>query len=85
LASFRGSSELEFGCDAAYVLDPDAGTVDFRCEKNRFGAVEGIVTTFDGSVQTFSAHVELSGLDAFDAATPAPPRRKPKGGKACDG
>lgn len=85
LASFRGSSELEFGCDAAYVLDPDAGTVNFQCEKNRFGAVDGIVTTFDGIVQTFSAHVELSGLDAFDTATPAPPRRKAKGGKACDG
>ena len=84
LASFRGSSELEFGCDAAYVLDPDAGTVNFQCEKNRFGAVEGVPTNFDASVQTFSAHVELSGLDAFDKATPPAPRRKPKGGKACD-
>ena len=84
LASFRGSSELEFGCDAAYVLDPDAGTVNFRCEKDRFGAVEGVLTDFDAAVQTFTAAVELSGLDAFDAAPPAPPRREPKGGKACD-
>ena len=84
LASFRGSSELEFGCDAAYVLDPDAGTVNFQCEKNRFGAVEAVLTAFDASVQTFAAAEELSGLDAFDAAPPPPPRRKPKGGKACD-
>ena len=84
LASFRGSSELEFGCDAAYVLNPDAGTVNFQCEKNRFGVVDGILTAFDASVQTFTAAEELSGLDAFDAAPPPPPRRKPKGGKACD-
>ena len=84
LASFRGSSELEFGCDAAYVLNPDTGTVNFQCEKNRFGAVDGILTTFDASVQTFTAAAELSGLDAFDTTPLAPPRRNTKGGQACD-
>ena len=43
LASFRGSSELEFGCDSAYVLSPDAGTVNFQCEKDRFGDRKSVV------------------------------------------
>lgn len=78
LASFRGSSELEFGCDAAYILSPDgAGRVNVRCEKNRFGAVEGFATTFDAARMTFTP--APAGLDAFDAATPAPPQRKAKG------
>jgi replicative DNA helicase len=73
LASFRGSSELEYGTDAAYLLVPDdAGGIVFQCEKNRYGAVADIVTRFDGSTQTFTQ--APSGLDAFDAATPAPTR-----------
>lgn len=82
LASFRGSSELEFGCDAAYILVADeSGGIVFQCEKNRYGAVANVRTSFDPARQTFGAAVELSGLDAFDAATPAPTRgRKAKGG-----
>lgn len=81
LASFRGSSELEYGCDSAYILVPDAaGGITFQCEKNRFGAVESVPTSFDAARQTFTPFVELSGLDAFDAATPARPTGKAKGG-----
>jgi replicative DNA helicase len=80
LASFRGSSELEYGTDAAYLLEPDeTGGVTFRCEKNRYGPPADIVTKFDATTQTFAA--APSGLNGFDAATPAGPRgREAKGG-----
>lgn len=80
LASFRGSSELEYGCDAAYLADPDGtGGINFRCEKNRYGAVADIPTRFDPLTQTFTP--APSGLDGFDAATAAPTRgNKAKGG-----
>jgi replicative DNA helicase len=82
LASFRGSSELEYGADAAFLLDADeAAGIAFRCEKNHYGAVVDIVTRFDPITQTFAPAVALSGLDAFDAATPAPRGgHQPKGG-----
>jgi replicative DNA helicase len=71
LASFRGSSELEFGCDAAYLLDADgSGGVTLRCEKNRYGPVADIPTAFDPTTQTFTP--APAGLGAFDTATPAP-------------
>ena len=73
LASFRGSSELEYGCDSAYLFAPgDAGAITLQCEKNRYGAVADILTRFNPATQTFTP--PPSGLDAFDAATPAPTR-----------
>jgi replicative DNA helicase len=70
LASFRGTSELEFGTDAAYLLEPDgAGVIRFRCEKNRYGAITDILTTFNPTIQKFTP--APAGLEAFDAATPA--------------
>jgi replicative DNA helicase len=80
LASFRGSSELEFGCDAAYLLVPNGSDgIDFRCEKNRYGSVVDVVTRFDGTTQTFTP--APVGVDGFDAATPKPPRgEKARGG-----
>lgn len=79
LASFRGSSELEYGTDAAYLLVPgDAGAITLQCEKNRYGAVADILTRFDGATQTFAP--PPAGLDAFDAVTPAATRtNKAKG------
>jgi replicative DNA helicase len=78
LASFRGSSELEYGCDCAYLLEPgDGETITFRCEKNRYGALVDIPTQFDATTQTFTP--PPAGIVAFDAATPAGPKR-PKGG-----
>jgi replicative DNA helicase len=79
LASFRGSSELEYGSDAAYLLEPDgAGVILFRCEKNRYGAVADIPTAFDATIQKFTP--APAGLDAFDAATPAQTTKKRRGG-----
>ncbi len=80
LASFRGSSELEYGCDGAYLFTPgDGATITLTCEKNRYGLVADIVTAFDPTTQTFAP--APSGLNGFDAATPARPRgSKAKGG-----
>lgn len=86
LASFRGSSELEYGTDAAYLLaaaDEGDGAL-FACAKNRYGAVADIPTRFDATTQAFSP--APSGLAAFDSVTPAPTRgSRAKGGPRCDG
>ena len=67
LASFRGSSEIEFGADGAYILDTiaESGVALLKCEKNRFRPPCDIHLRFDGSRQTFSAG---DPLDQFDAA-----------------
>jgi replicative DNA helicase len=82
LASFRGSSELEYTADSAFLLVPDEdGGIVFQCEKNRYGAVADVRTSFDPTTQTFTPAVELSGLDGFDAVKPAPTRgKRAKGG-----
>jgi replicative DNA helicase len=55
LASFRESSELEFGCDSAFMLSrgsrPDEA--DLRCLKNRHGEPIDLRLKFDGSLQRF--------------------------------
>jgi replicative DNA helicase len=82
LASFRGSSELEYGTDAAYLLQPgECGEVLFACEKNRYGPAADILTRFDPATQTFTPDSSAAGLGAFDAATPA----RTRGGKAKGG
>lgn len=80
LASFRGSSELEFGCDGAYLFAPgDNGLIVLGCEKNRYGTVSDIVTQFDPTTQTFTP--PSSGLDSFDTTTPVRTKgKKAKGG-----
>jgi replicative DNA helicase len=80
LASFRGSSELEYGTDAAFLLVPDENaSIAFQCEKNRYGPMSDVPTKFDPHTMTFSP--VPSGLDGFDTATPAPTReKKAKGG-----
>lgn len=75
LASFRGSSEIEFGADAAYILDadPKTGVTVLRCEKDRFRQPRDIPLRFDGALQTFSTG---GPFDAFDAAPEPRPNRK---------
>lgn len=79
LASFRGSSELEYGADSAYLFVPGdgfdkerGGPVTLECGKARYGVPADIPTHFDTVTQTFRP--APSGLDGFDAATPAAPR-----------
>lgn len=79
LASFRGSSELEYGADSAYLFAPGGGgTITLACEKNRYGAAADIVTAFDPTTQTFTP--APSGLVGFDASVPSRTRNgKAKG------
>jgi replicative DNA helicase len=66
LASFRGSSELEYGADSAYLAIPDdLGGVRFENPKQRYGKPTDIQTVFDSDLMTFSA--APSGLAGFDA------------------
>lgn len=56
LASFRESSELEFGADDAFMLVPDPkdeGQVILRHLKARHGETRDIVLTFDWPYQRF--------------------------------
>jgi replicative DNA helicase len=81
LASFRGSSELEYGADSAYLFTPGSGgMIALTCEKNRYGAVADILTQFNPTTQTFSP--APAGVGAFDIATPAPAARGSKAKRA---
>lgn len=53
LASFRGSSELEFGADACYVLEGDDEFVTLRCLKNRYAEPKDVPLRFDRQCQRF--------------------------------
>jgi replicative DNA helicase len=70
LASYRGSSALEYNADQAFLLTcPHAGTVQFNCVKHRYGMPTNIMTIFDARTQSFTP--APSGLDGFDDAVPA--------------
>ena len=66
LASFRGSSELEYGADAAYLLvREDNEGVTLQCEKNRYGELKNIEMRFDPTIQMFTKYP--SGLARLDS------------------
>lgn len=71
MAAFRGSAELEFGADSAFLLhsDPASGVARLECVKERFGRPRDITLRFCGEFQRFDAG---DILDGFDAA-PEPP------------
>jgi replicative DNA helicase len=57
LASYRESSELEFGADDAYMLGPDQDDPDviiLRHLKSRYGEPHDIALAFDGRLQRFT-------------------------------
>lgn len=57
LASFRESSELEFGADDAFILAPDdrePGCVVLRHLKSRYGECRDLSLRFDGAHQRFT-------------------------------
>jgi replicative DNA helicase len=59
LASFRESSELEFGCDDAYILHSERGlegaTHNLKHLKSRNGECRDIALRFDGARQRFTS------------------------------
>jgi hypothetical protein len=65
MASFRGSAELEFGADSAYVLDAADGVATLRCVKHRFGRPADVHLRFAGEYQRFDPGEPL---DSYDAA-----------------
>jgi len=65
MASFRGSAELEFGADSAYILDKTPeGIATLQCCKQRFGDLRDVHLRFRGEFQRFDAG---DPLDAFAA------------------
>ena len=66
LAAFRGSAELEFGADSAFLLhsDPASGVARLECVKERFGRPRDIPLRFCGEFQRFDAGDILDGFDA---------------------
>lgn len=73
LASFRESSELEYGADDAFILVPDNGGdgVILRHLKSRYGEPRDIALAFDGSLQRFTAGNELADTDNSQSALAA--------------
>jgi replicative DNA helicase len=61
LASFRESSELEFGCDDAFILSPeeDGESVTLRHLKSRNGEPQDIDLTFHRRLQRFTANASM--------------------------
>jgi replicative DNA helicase len=66
LAAFRGSAELEFGADDAYLLhsDPTTGVARLEHVKFRFTRPRDVHLRFCGEYQRFDAGDELDGFDA---------------------
>lgn len=63
LASFRESSELEFGADDAYILVPDESVqngIRLKHLKSRYGAQRDILLSFDRACQRFTDPVPLT-------------------------
>lgn len=57
LASFRESSEMEYGCDQGWLLiadEQDRSKVTLKCVKNRHGQLTEIPLLFDGARQHFT-------------------------------
>ena len=72
MASFRGSAELEFGADSAYILhNSPQGVASLECVKQRFGPLRDIHLRFDGPHQRFDVG---DALDGFDVAPGTPPK-----------
>lgn len=62
LASFRESSELEFGADDAFILAPaEGGFVTLNHLKARHTEAADIVLAFDRQTQSFTAAAPMSG------------------------
>lgn len=74
LASFRGSAELEFGADSAYILEATNGVAVMRCVKNRYGKPADVHLRFSGEFQRYDPGEPIDGFDA------APGTPKGKGG-----
>ncbi|MDB5311556.1 MAG: dnaB [Gemmataceae bacterium] len=71
LASFRGSAELKFGADSAYLVDAANGVAVLRCVKHRYGKPADVQLRFDGEYQRYERGDPLDGFDAAPGRTQA--------------
>jgi replicative DNA helicase len=71
LASFRESSELEFGADDAFILVPDGETVVLRHLKSHNGEPCDLRLLFDRKLQRFTPEVDASEATPDNAALQA--------------
>lgn len=73
LASFRESSELEFGADDAFILAPneDGDGVMLRHLKSRHGEPKNIDLDFDGKIQRFTPRSEPADSGKLQSALAA--------------
>jgi len=70
LASFRESSELEYGADSAYVLVPsrdDPEHVTLRCLKHRHGDPQDLAMVFERRIQRFKVNESTPAPEAQTA------------------
>jgi replicative DNA helicase len=71
LASFRESSELEFGCDSAYILISEKSNergVILRHLKSRHREIKDIVLDFDRRIQRFTPRLGVEPCDEAEKA-----------------
>lgn len=74
LASFRESSELEFGADDAFILTPDGDDrVTLRHFKSRNGECRDLPLRFDRAVQHFSSLERTDPVTAVGKSPDKPP------------
>lgn len=89
LASFRESSELEFGADDAYIIAPeeedDRNTIVLKHVKARHREPQDVRLNFDGARQSFSPIETLTEWDPDapdESAKPKAKKSKAKRGKS---
>jgi replicative DNA helicase len=91
LASFRESSELEFGADSAFILTPDGPDasegVTLKHLKDRHGECRDIALCFDGARQAFTPADRADAPDAgkLGSALVALWNRTPAAGETAEG
>jgi replicative DNA helicase len=82
LASFRESSELEFGADDAFILEPtsekaeNAGVIRLKHVKSRHGEMADLWLNFDGRYQDFTPNDRHGPAGLQDGDAPATDGRR---------
>jgi hypothetical protein len=67
LASYRESSELEYGADSAWLLTDDDDETHLTCLKNRHGQTPDLLIQFNKSTQTFDLASDLLSVNRSDS------------------
>ena len=68
MASFRESSELEFGADDAFIITPENHGAKLRHLKSRHGECRDIALNFDGATQRFESITNIAPMVTMQTA-----------------